>query len=82
MERSPEVHRLKVLVPYYQSLVERKKNFELRLNDRDFRVGDMVVLEEYTGNHYTGRGIKRKIKYVLKDCPQFGLKDGYCIFGW
>lgn len=82
MQRNPEVHRIKVLVPYFQSLVDREKNFELRLNDRDYRVGDTVVLEEYTGEHYTGRGITRKIKYVLKDCPQFGLKDGYCVFGW
>jgi len=82
MERSPEAHRLKVLVPYYQSLVNREKNFELRVNDRDFKVGDTVALDEYTGSNYTGRGIKRKIKYVLKDCHQFGLMDGYCIFGW
>ena len=82
MERNPEVHRIKVLTPYYQDLVDRKKSFELRINDRDYRVGDTVILEEYTGEFFTGRGIRRKIKYVLKDCPQFGLKNGYCIFCW
>jgi ASC-1-like (ASCH) protein len=77
------VHRLKVLPPYFQDIKDRKKNFEIRLNDRDFQVGDIAVLEEFTGHgFYTGEGVKRKIKYVLKDCPQFGLKDGYCIFGW
>lgn len=82
MCRKPEVHRLKTLQPYFGEVKARKKNFELRLNDRDFQVGDTVVMEEWTGEHYTGDGITRKIKYVLKDCPQFGLKDGYCIFGW
>lgn len=23
----------------------------------------------------------RKVTYVLRDCPQFGLEDGYCILG-
>ncbi len=82
MDRKPEVHRLKTLQPYFSEVKERKKNFELRFNDRDFQVGDIVILMEWTGEHYTGAGVTRKIKYVLKDCPQFGLKDGYCIFGW
>jgi ASC-1-like (ASCH) protein len=82
MNRQPEVHRLKTLQPYYREVKERKKNFELRLNDRDFQVGDTVVLEEWTGESLTGAGITRKIKYILKDCPQYGLKEGYCIFGW
>ena len=82
MGRKPEVHRLKTLQPYFGEVKARRKNFELRLNDRDYQVGDTVVLEERTGEHYTGDSITRKIKYVLKNCPQFGLKDGYCIFGW
>jgi ASC-1-like (ASCH) protein len=77
------VHRLKVVPPYFQDIKDRKKNFEIRLNDRNFHVGDIVVIEElHPLGYYTGEGCKRKIKYVLKDCPQFGLKDGYCIFGW
>jgi uncharacterized protein YgfB (UPF0149 family) len=82
MDRKPEVHRLKTLQPYFREVKEHKKNFELRLNDRDFQVGDTAVLEEWTGEFLTGDGLTRKIKYVLKDCPQFGLKEGYCIFGW
>ena len=82
MNRKPEVHRLKTIQPFFQEIKERKKNFELRLNDRDFQIGDTVVLEEWTGKCYTGDGVTRKIKYILKDCPEFGLMNGYCIFGW
>lgn len=82
MNRQPEVHRLKTLQPFFGEVKERKKNFELRLNDRDYQVGDTVVLEEWTGKYYTGNGVTRKIKYVLKDCPEYGLMSGYCIFGW
>jgi hypothetical protein len=82
MNRKPEVHRLKTLQPFFSEVKERKKNFELRLNDREYQVGDTVVLEEWTGECFTGDGVTRKIKYVLKDCPELGLTSGYCIFGW
>lgn len=82
MNRKSEVHRLKTVQPFFDAVKARDKHFDLRLNDRDFQVGDTVVLEEWTGNHYTGKGVTRKIKYVLKDCPEFGLMEGYCIFGW
>lgn len=76
------VHRLKTLQPYFNDVKEKRKNFELRQNDRDFKVGDILVLEEYTGKYLTGAGVTRKIKYILKDCPEFGLTPGYCILGW
>lgn len=73
-----EVHRLKIQQEYFDAVKERSKNFELRKNDRNYKVGDMVVLEV----PLTNQGVTCKIKYVLKDCPQYGLQDGYCIFGW
>jgi hypothetical protein len=76
------VHRLKTVQPFFNDVKEKRKNFELRQNDRDFQVGDTLVLEEYTGKYKTGAGVTRKIKYVLKDCPEFGLTPGYCILGW
>lgn len=82
MERKTSVHRIKILPEYFEKVKARHKNFEIRVNDRDYQVGDLVVLNEHTGVFYTGRGVTRKIKYILKDCPQYGLKDGYCIFGW
>ena len=82
MDRKTEEHRVKVLTPYFREVKECRKNFELRINDRDFQVGDTVILEEWTGDCFTGDVVSRKIKYLLKDCPQFGLKEGYCIFGW
>ena len=51
-------------------------------NDRDYKAGDVVTLKEWTGTEYTGNEITVGIKYVLKDCPEYGLMDGYCIFGW
>lgn len=78
------VHRLKLIQPFYDEVKNRNKNFEIRNNDRDFKVGDTVVLSEWdkVNNCYAGPSLTRKIKYILKDCPEYGLAIGYCIFGW
>lgn len=75
-------HDLKLSSQYYDDVMRGCKRFELRENDRDYQVGDVVVLREYDNGQYTGRYFIQVIGYILKDCPQYGLMDGYCIFGW
>lgn len=82
MEEEENTHHLKILPEYYISVIGGIKNFEIRKNDRDFKVGDTVILHEFDGEKYSGANITIKIKYVLKNCPEYGLKDGYCIFCW
>lgn len=56
------------------------KTFECRYNDRDFKVGDELLLREYDPQKgYTYRCIVRKITYILS--VFIGLKDGYVILG-
>lgn len=74
-------HDLKILPKYFTDVISGKKKFELRLNDRDFQVGDIFIMREWYGG-YTGKYFINSIGYVLKDCPEYGLKDGYCIIGW
>lgn len=78
-------HRLKIKQPYFEDIRMRRKNFELRYNDRDYRVGDVLVLEEYDDTSictgYSGQVERRTVTYVLKEHPQFGLEVGYCILG-
>ena len=49
------IHRLKTLPQFYQPIIEERKLFEIRNNDRDFKVGDNVILNEWNGINYTGR---------------------------
>ena len=42
-----KVHELKILPEYYKAQKAGKKNFEIRKNDRDYKVGDKLVLKEY-----------------------------------
>mgnify|MGYP002763182630 FL=1 len=76
-------HDLKILPKYFKAVKAGKKKFELRKNDRDYKVGDEIHLEEWEPiGEYTGRDIVKEITYVLKNCEEFGLKNGYCIIGW
>lgn len=76
-------HDLKTLPEYFEAVISGKKNFELRKNDRDYKVGDMFALREWEPEKgYTGRDYVQSIGYILKDCPEYGLMDGYIIFGW
>lgn len=77
------MHEIKILPKYFEAAaIDHTKKFELRKNDRDYKTGDIVKLREWDGRKYTGREYTTEIIYVLKDCPEYGLMDGYCIFCW
>lgn len=77
-------HDLKCWPEYFNAIMEGRKDFELRKDDRPFNVGDTLVLHEYSPSSprgYTGHRIERIVKYILRDASQFGLQPGYCIMG-
>ena len=80
---SNNIHELKTYSEHYQAVKEGIKKFEVRKNDRDFKVGDRLFLACYDPNDrkYVNRGlIKCDVTYILHG-PQFGIKKGYCVMG-
>lgn len=75
-------HELKILPKYYDAVISGIKTFELRRDDRDFQVGDWIVLREWSDGEYTGRETAYGITYVLRNVPDYGLQEGYCIINW
>ena len=73
--------RKKILPEYFEAVQENRKKFELRKDENNIQVGDELILEEWNGE-YTGNYTWRKVTYVLRNVPEYGLKDGYCIIGW
>jgi hypothetical protein len=64
------IHELKCWPEYFEPLVQGKKTAEIRKNDRDFKVGDRLLLREWDPNKhshgwYTGRYTVRTITHVL-----------------
>ncbi len=54
-----------------------KKKFDLRVADFSVKEGDILILEEWDPKtkKYTGRKIKKKVRYVLKfKLDDFGQK--------
>ncbi|MBU0978093.1 MAG: DUF3850 domain-containing protein [Nanoarchaeota archaeon] len=73
------IHYLKVWPEYFQPLWIGTKEFEIRQNDRDFQVGDTLLLKEWnpkTGK-YTGREFPKRITYIIQG--KFGLPNNLCV---
>lgn len=71
-------HALKTVEPHFTELWEGRKTFELRKNDRDFKVGDRLFLRLYDGQTFGNKGLMAEVTHILSDFPD-GLKEGYCI---
>ncbi len=72
-------HYLKTERKYYQAVEYGAKTFEVRKNDRDFNVFDLVVLQEVVNGIPTGRALEpMEIVYIL-DGGKYGVEEGYCV---
>lgn len=60
------IHELKIWPCYYNEVLKGNKTFEYRKDDRGFKVGDLIILNEWD-NDFTGRSILVEITYILKD---------------
>lgn len=80
-------HELKVSCGYFDDMLIGDKPFDVRRDDRGFKVGDTLILREYVmgPDEYTGRQITALITYILRDRDlPFGaaaLKPDFCILG-
>ena len=61
------VHHLKCLKPFYQLSLDGIKPWEVRINDRNYQDGDILLLQEYEPLHvsYTGRQHYVKVVKVI-----------------
>lgn len=75
----PKIHDLKILPTYFTHVAKGQKTFELRYDDRDYCVCDLLLLREWSNGEYTGRRIMVEVTYLLKGFN--GLKDGWVILG-
>jgi len=72
------VHELKTISPYYEEIEKGNKRFEIRLNDRDYKVGDILALRhwsDFRGCFTREQRIYVKVTYILDD-ERF-LQPGY-----
>lgn len=72
------VHELKTWPEFYQAIEDGSKAFELRRYDRDFKIGDTLVLKEYDPDNdtYSGRQTSVFVTFIIAD-PTW-LQDRMC----
>ncbi|NBK09762.1 DUF3850 domain-containing protein [Enterococcus asini] len=71
------IHELKILPEYFEAVVSGRKRFEIRKNDRGFKVGDNIILREWIDGDYTGDSYYGVITYLT----DYAQADDYIVFG-
>jgi ParB family transcriptional regulator, chromosome partitioning protein len=75
------MHRLKLNTDYYDDSASGIKTFEIRKNDRDYKVGDILELREWIWSCFEGKGACtgnvhwKIITYIFEDVKY--LPSGY-----
>jgi len=89
-------HTLKSWPMYFHDVLARKKRAEIRINDRDYMVGDFLLMSEYiprgesvtrskgdvetSSGEFTGAWIKAQVTHIT-DFP-IGLQAGYVMLSF
>lgn len=70
-------HELKIQPEYFNAVLMGTKTFEIRKNDRGYKVGDMLILKEWVlgTRTYTGKELARKVTYIT----DYQQKPGYVV---
>ncbi len=79
-------HRLKTHPEPLEAIIEGRKTFEFRKDDRTprFEVGDELDLFGWDPSYFGGRGgdtemgALRRVTYILRG-PAYGIPEGYCV---
>jgi hypothetical protein len=79
VNRNPMVHRVKCAPLEFDALARGDKRHETRVDDRDYRVGDVLHLCMWTPERgFTGQDMRRRITYKTEG-GTWGLPVGLCV---
>lgn len=86
------LHELKILPEYYDAVANGIKTFEIRKNDRNYKVGDTLRLREFdeddiyqvqwaTHSEYSGKECFAAITYIFNLKDFLNVDEDYVILG-
>jgi hypothetical protein len=80
--REPMYHEVKSHTGMaFDAVWDGRKLHEVRVNDRNYREGDRVIMREFTGTALTGRWVQVDVLFVTYG-PNWGLPSELCVFSF
>lgn len=77
--KAPREHELKCWPSVFAAIREGLKRHEFRRDDRDFKLGDILVLNEWEPKKgYTGDSQRVRVTWITR-FPDFETPKGYCV---
>ena len=81
-----KVHELKIEDKHFLKVALGKKTAEIRKNDRDYKVGDILVLKEIEMPKgkliYTGCYVMAQITHIVTSEEFNGIANGYAMLSF
>ena len=75
------LHDLKIKPEYLEAIISGEKTFEIRKNDRDYKVKDTLHLFGFEDDFYSGETYLATVSYIFHGTGEYGLAKGYVILG-
>lgn len=76
---SIKVHQIKLAAMFFDDVASGRKSFEIRKNDRGYKVGDILEMMEFKSGKETERMVRVKVTYMIEEYT--GIEEGYCVMG-
>lgn len=80
------MHELKIRPYFFEEILAGSKAFEIRKNDRDYKINDLVLLREFDKQQFTKRMLLVKITSLYNDAlilnNERPINKDWCIWGF
>lgn len=74
-------HDIKIYTQFYNRVFSEQKTFEIRKNDRDYQVGDILLMREYDPEKREYIDHSQPISAEIVYMSNFEQKEGYVVLG-
>lgn len=71
------MHELKISPSNFSDVASSRMSFQIRKDDRNYKIDDYIYLREYDEDTYTGRSLPARITHLLSEAE--GLQKGYVL---
>ena len=76
-----KLHEIKLLSEFADDVYAGRKSFEVRKNDRDYRVGDTVRFRVIGNENAVNHPLNARLYEITYVLSGWGIEDGFVVFG-